>query len=231
MGKIIFATAVCSLMCFSSAEIRADDADSFDEVSAEIQEAEKHFDGLSFMIGVGGTFAKNKPETRNGGALDSQQTNRFMGTVGVGYGKLLCNSLHIGAEFLLDISKSKKQEIKAGDQVVATSADGGGSIKNSGFTPSVAVRVGYASQLFNAMAYGKLGVSIVSGEYRNREDVKKSLKCATPELAFGIEKSFCKKFSTRLEAGYQFTKKKEVLDVKTKLSQGINARILACYNI
>ncbi|MDR1982729.1 MAG: porin family protein [Holosporaceae bacterium] len=207
MKKVILAVVLGSFALSAGAEDVVVAEESADSVVDP-------FGGLYFGLGIGGQFSQNKSDL-----FDKQNVNRFLGTVVLGAGKVFNNKFYVGGEALVDFAKSKTQKIKRNGVVIPNA-----SIKNRGITPELALRFGLvkADWLFYlkpAIVFPK-----VTGKTGN---IEKSSSKVTYSVALGLEKSFCRKFSTRLEGEYVFRTK--VSDVK--YNEGFNIRALIAYNV
>ena len=188
------------------------------------------FDGLNFILGIGGSFLKCKLQNDN--VTYSKNANRFIGTLGLGYGKTFRNKWYVGIEALLDFTKNKKWELFSKNRVSS-------HMKSGGLFPSLGLRLGYVIQKYNTMVYFKIagshssckawteGVSAADGgdqEYKANKIV--------PTLTLGLEKAFGKRFTARLEGEYRFKSTKTIDDDgELKGNEGFNVRALVSYNV
>jgi hypothetical protein len=190
------------------------------------------FDSVYLGLGIGGSFLKSKVEVDK----DSKSTNvnRFIGSVLLGAGKTF-KKFYIGAEGLLDFTKSKSSEDSHKDKDSGKEVKG--TLRNSGVSPQFGIRLGVVIKdnwlLFFKVAgvYDKVKLKV--------GDREGSCSKITPALSLGIERSFCKKFSARLEGQYVFGASKTAKfnigdkekDVKIKNDGGFIIRALCAYNI
>jgi opacity protein-like surface antigen len=183
-------------------------------VTEESSDVVDPFSGAYFGLGLGGNFLKNKIS-----GYENQDINRFAGTVVFGGGKTFNSKFYFGGEVLIDFAKSKTQDVKKNGVV-------DGSIKNRGITPELALRLGFvkADWLF----YFKPAILFPKATVKTkRTGQEASTSKAAYSVALGLEKSFCRKFSARLEGEYVFGSKKD----EAKFHQGFNLRALFAYNI
>ncbi|MDR0678580.1 MAG: porin family protein [Holosporaceae bacterium] len=176
------------------------------------------FCGAYFGLGLGGSFLKNKFEK-----MDSQNINRFIGTIVLGAGKTFNSKFYIGGEALIDFTKSKTNDIKVNGVKQNI------SIRNRGITPELALRFGFvrADWLF----YFKPAVVFQKVSTKSNNIEMDTSKVAY-SVALGLEKTFCRKFSARLEGEYVFKTKVEKAKVgKAEFNEGFNLRALVAYNV
>ena len=181
------------------------------------------FGGIQFILGIGGSFLKNEVKVNNVKAF-SKNANRFIGTVGIGGGKVFKDKFYAGLEVLFDFTKSKDWTEKY------SNADC--KLKSNGLFTSLGLRLGYIVPKYNTMVYFKVAGSHSSSKVTN-ESTKAELKAAkiVPTLALGVEKAFCKKFTARLEGEYRFKGTKKTKGYELKGNDGFNIRALVSYNV
>lgn len=219
MKKVLLGATVLGLVFSANAK---------DLEDAEI--STKNFSSVYAGIGGCGNFQTDR-------IVKGAGKDRFMGSFVVGAGKQFSNNVYLGAEFLGDFSKSVIKKFEKNDGLKTQSKASVG-----GFVPTVSVKLGY---VFNndVLAYGKMGVSSrrVAVEVGDFKDSKRKPSFV---LGAGVEKAFCKKFSTALEAEYDFgynwkrdfeyksgnVKIKDKIDGKN-LGRSWNIRALVKYNI
>jgi hypothetical protein len=174
------------------------------------------FGGIYLGLGIGGNFYKNEEKS-----TQSQNVNRFIGTLASGYGKVFDDVFYVGLEGMMDFTKSSNKDIydNNGKFIYA-------KYKNGGFIPSVGVRLGYTNNSW--LLYGKLSASYTSCTIEDTTDGSKDeINKITPALAIGFEKAFCRNFTTRLEGEYKFPSKKNSVSV----NKGFAVRALVAYNV
>jgi opacity protein-like surface antigen len=228
MSSLFFATASADQAVVTAHE-EPQVVPSAPEPAPDVQPpccCEPSFGGFSLLLGVGGSFLKNKYYVDGKELDESTKVNRLIGSFGLGYGKVFKEHFLLGAEVLVDFTKSKKNSI------------GSAEVKNNGISTTVGLRLGYVFLGPKLLVYIMPGVSFASASFTGNEaGVRHEFKNnkIAPELAVGLEKSFCKKFSGRLEGAYRFTSKKE-WDVgghkfSYKANEGFSVRALISYNI
>ncbi len=201
---------------------------------------ENAFDTFYFGLGMGGSFVKYDGSVDikgNNSVKLNKRCNRFIGSAVIGAGKTFRQNFYVGAEFLMDFTKSKTKEITSDIKIGNDNGKATANCKYQGFTPQFDVRFGYVNPSLNALFYGKAG--IVYNKYKGTLDYKAgddaankgSLEISGHKMGFvlglGAEKMFCKKFSGRLEGDYNFGGKKDGI----KFNKGFTIRALVAYNI
>lgn len=215
--------------------------------------AEKNpFDGFYVGAGVGGSFLQNK----SNGVMKKQNVNRFTGDIYAGYGKAFANGkLYLGIEALLDIASSKKNnvdldsaaqtklnyEIKAEIEAKGATINNVNAkvvVKNKAFTPELTLKTGYIAG--NNMFYAKGGIAFPPAEvtlnasYREGSvdksfNVSKKINKVVPVVYLGVARAFGSKWSSNIEAGYQFKQKGNNYTVNYKLNGGWKVRAGVAY--
>ncbi|MDR2157877.1 MAG: outer membrane beta-barrel protein [Holosporaceae bacterium] len=220
MKKVL--AAVMGALVFSAG---ADEA----VISEDLTSAGSEFSGVYFGLGVGGNFVKNKADYYLNNvflcSIADHRINRFVGTVVFGGGKTFANKFYVGGEFLLDFAKLSSYNI------------GFTNCKVRGIVPELALRLGYVKN--DLMFYVKPGVSFVNYSERDIRDGREGadISKAVYSLGLGVEKTICKKFSTRLECEYLFPAKKKFRQsinypkANYKIHNGFNLRALVVYNV
>ncbi|MDR3187049.1 MAG: porin family protein [Holosporaceae bacterium] len=226
MKKVVFA-ATAFLSC---AAALASDEVSVTTVDEGAVPCECAFDSVYLGLGAGGSFLKSKAEHDK--LSGSKSFSRFIGSVFLGAGKSF-KKFYIGAEGLLDFTKSKSADIEKETGGVTVK----GTLRNGGVSPQLGIRLGAIVKdswlifLKVAGVYNKTSLKI--------GDREGSCSKLTPALSLGVEKLFCKKFSARLEGEYVFSANKTAqytidnkdVDVKIKNEGGFVIRALAAYNV
>ena len=239
MKKIVASTALASML--SPMALNADTTVvTAHEEPAIVEQAPEEvcspdFGGIQFILGIGGSFLKAELRDKDNGSNSkiSKNANRFIGTVGIGGGKVFKDKFYVGMEVLFDFTKNKdwsddftiKEKGKADRKVKA-------KLKTNGLFTSLGLRLGYIVPSHNTMVYFKVAGSHSSAKAINETD-NKELKAAkiVPTLAIGVEKAFCKKFTARLEGEYRFKGTKKEDGVELKANDGFNIRALVSYNV
>jgi len=221
MKKVVLSAAAFA-MAFSSANA---DVLVDEYVVAEAVEASV-FDSVYAGAGFGGNFLKASPSAdfkkeaeENGGIdLGDMTKNRLMGSIVLGGGKVLKNKMYFGGEVLFDLMKNKEETFE--------NEDGTDSItqRANGLQTQFVGKVGYTSQK-NVLVYTKLACAVSKVKVNTPDEASKT--GASFVLGVGAEKAFCNKFSTALEAEYDFGFKAN--DVR--FNKGWNVRALVKYNV
>ena len=239
-------------------------ADAFSGAKAEelvIEETEavtNCFNSVYLGLGIGWNHIKNKGKGLAEYFNDAnpavygtmnKKTNRFMGTLVLGAGKVFNENLYFGADAMFDFMKNKKKSgvhpvKKAGEDDVDKFAFE--QIKNKGFAWNAGVRLGYVMSN-GILVYGKFGgayakstqtgygVNNAQGAAKANVpvaadanyNVNKSCNKMTPLIAFGLEKVMCNGLSVRGEVEYDFKAKKRGLERK----DGVMARLIVAKHI
>jgi len=160
-----------------------------------------------------------------GNSEDDLKTNRFIGTVALGAGKVFNERFYLGIEGMFDFTGAKKQN-----------SGTNGEARIGGCMPSFGLRFGFTKDTW--LVYGKVSGNYTSFEMKDKASGNKvfSVNGLAPAVALGIEKSFCKKFSARLEAEYRFRNSKKLSGIdpgldgkKFEASKGFTVRALVSY--
>ncbi|MDR2107518.1 MAG: hypothetical protein LBO73_03290 [Holosporaceae bacterium] len=232
MKRLLF-TAVLGVVGFSAGaeEVVVEDVSS-SEASP--------FHGVYLSLGAGGSFLTNKNWARVESRVESRvelgdeeeesegrvlnfehNTDRFFGTFAIGSGWTFCKRFYFGSECLVDFGRSVNRSIA-----------GGVSAKTRGVVPEFALRFGYVTKGW--MFYVKPAVLFPKVTYQI-EDEKYAVSKAGYSVALGVDRSFCKKFSARLEGEYAFRRNEKHTAKEGafgfKVGKGINVRALVSYNI
>ena len=113
MKKIVASTALAGLL--SPMALNADTTVvTAHEEPAIVEQAPEEccspdFGGIQFILGIGGSFLKAEVKDKDNGtnAKISKNANRFIGTVGLGGGKVFKDKFYVGMEVLFDFTKNK----------------------------------------------------------------------------------------------------------------------------
>ena len=232
MKKIVASTALASLLFPVNADTTVVTAH---EEPAIVEQAPEEcctpdFGGIQFILGIGGSFLKAELKDKDNGtnAKISKNANRFIGTVGIGGGKVFKDKFYVGMEVLFDFTKNKDWT----EQVTYKTVKQNAKLKSNGLFTSLGLRLGYIVPKYNTMVYFKVAGSHSTAKV-NLETANKELKAAkiVPTLALGVEKAFCKKFTARLEGEYRFKGTKKADGYELKANDGFNIRALVSYNV
>lgn len=234
MKKIVASTALAGLL--SPMALNADTTVvTAHEEPAIVEQAPEEccspdFGGIQFILGIGGSFLKAEVKDKDNGtnAKISKNANRFIGTVGLGGGKVFKDKFYVGMEVLFDFTKNKDWT----EQITYKTVNQNAKLKSNGLFTSLGLRLGYIVPKYNTMVYFKVAGSHSSAKV-NLETSNKELKAAkiVPTLALGVEKAFCKKFTARLEGEYRFKGTKKEDGYELKANDGFNIRALVSYNV
>ncbi len=234
MKKIVASTALAGLL--SPMALNADTTVvTAHEEPAIVEQAPEEccspdFGGIQFILGIGGSFLKAEVKDKDNGtnAKISKNANRFIGTVGLGGGKVFKDKFYVGMEVLFDFTKNKDWT----EQVTYKTVKQNAKLKSNGLFTSLGLRLGYIVPKYNTMVYFKVAGSHSTAKV-NLETANKELKAAkiVPTLALGVEKAFCKKFTARLEGEYRFKGTKKADGYELKANDGFNIRALVSYNV
>lgn len=234
MKKIVASTALAGLL--SPMALNADTTVvTAHEEPAIVEQAPEEccspdFGGIQFILGIGGSFLKAEVKDKDNGtnAKISKNANRFIGTVGLGGGKVFKDKFYVGMEVLFDFTKNKDWT----EQITYRTVNQNAKLKSNGLFTSLGLRLGYIVPKYNTMVYFKVAGSHSSAKV-NLETSNKELKAAkiVPTLALGVEKAFCKKFTARLEGEYRFKGTKKEDGYELKANDGFNIRALVSYNV
>ena len=228
MKKIVASTALAGLLFPVNADTTVVTAH---EEPAIVEQAPEEcctpdFGGIQFILGIGGSFLKAEIKDKDNGTNEkiSKNANRFIGTVGLGGGKVFKDKFYAGLEVLFDFTKSKDWTEKYNNVDY--------KLKSNGLFTSLGLRLGYIVPKYNTMVYFKVAGSHSTAKV-NLETANKELKAAkiVPTLALGVEKAFCKKFTARLEGEYRFKGTKKADGYELKANDGFNIRALVSYNV
>ena len=238
MKKIVASTALAALL-FPAVNADTTVVTAHEEPAIVEQAPEEcctpDFGGIQFILGIGGSFLKAEVKDKDNGtnAKISKNANRFIGTVGLGGGKVFKDKFYVGMEVLFDFTKSKDWtgKLEYLDNAKARK-EADVKLKSNGLFTSLGLRLGYIVPKYNTMVYFKVAGSHSSAKV-NLETSNKELKAAkiVPTLALGVEKAFCKKFTARLEGEYRFKGTKKEDGYELKANDGFNIRALVSYNV
>lgn len=228
MRKIVASTALAGFL-FPAVDADTTVVTAHEEPAIVGQASEEcctpDFGGIQFILGIGGSFLKNEVKKVDNVKVVSKNANRFIGTVGIGGGKVFKDKFYAGLEVLFDFTKSKDWTEKYHDVDY--------KLKSNGLFTSLGLRLGYIVPKYNTMVYFKVAGSHSSSKVTAIGVNKGELKAAkiVPTLALGVEKAFCKKFTARLEGEYRFKGTKKAEGYELKGNDGFNIRALVSYNV
>lgn len=241
MKKIVASTALAALL-FPAVNADTTVVTAHEEPAIVEQAPEEccspDFGGIQFILGIGGSFLKAELKDKKGGRTDakiSKNANRFIGTVGIGGGKVFKDKFYVGMEALFDFTKAKDwtETFKYKDAADVEQNDRQATLKSNGLFTSLGLRLGYIIPKYNTMVYFKVAGSHSSVKATNVGKDQIEIKAAkiVPTLALGVEKAFCKKFTARLEGEYRFKGTKKAEGYELKANDGFNIRALVSYNV
>lgn len=253
----------------STTEAVVDESESSDCCSPSFM-----FGGLMGGLGIGFGGAKYKVEVGDffsTNISNSKTVNRFNGVFWLAYGKTF-NEFYLGLVVNGDLGSSKTSvlthsynDLKSSDEKFEDSdavedlkglfkVDGsrikdprlGLKIKSAGFSPTVAVRLGYIPDSANGlMMYLDLGatcrqvklimfdrVTIDDKTQENGESYDQvKVNKITPIVRFGVQKNVCRTVAIDFNGEYRFGTKKTKETVTLKNSGGWGVHLSAVYYI
>ena len=243
MKKIVASTALAALLApYAGADTTV--VTAHEEPAVVVEQAPEEcctpdFGGISFILGIGGSFMKAELKNKDKTVYttfekSSKNVNRFIGTIGLGGGKVFKNVFYVGAEVLFDFTKNKEYTLTQ-DITDASNA----KLKSNGLFTSLGLRLGYIMPKYNTMIYFKVSGSHSTAKARidatalaaATPNVDMKASKIVPTLALGVEKAFCKKFTARLEGEYRFKSTKKDNGLELKANDGFNIRALVSYNV
>ena len=234
MKKIVASTALAALL---SPAVNADTTVvTAHEEPAIVEQAPEEcctpdFGGIQFILGIGGSFLKAELKDKDNGTNEkiSKNANRFIGTVGIGGGKVFKDKFYAGLEVLFDFTKAKDWSEEIAYRGISQKV----TLKSNGLFTSLGLRLGYIVPKYNTMVYFKVAGShsSVKASDLGRDNVEIKAAKIVPTLALGVEKAFCKKFTARLEGEYRFKGTKKVDGYEVRGNDGFNIRALVSYNV
>lgn len=240
MKKIVASTALASLLSPMALNADTTVVTAHEEPAIVEQAPEEYcspdFGGIQFILGIGGSFLKAelKDKDTDTNSKISKNANRFIGTVGIGGGKVFKDKFYLGMEVLFDFTKAKDWTEKFAFNRNGARLEGDTKLKSNGLFTSLGLRLGYIVPKYNTMVYFKVAGSHSSvkanGTAAGKDYEIKAAKIV-PTLALGVEKAFCKKFTARLEGEYRFKGSKKEDGIEIKGNDGFNIRALVSYNV
>jgi hypothetical protein len=114
------------------------------------------------------------------------KSNRLGGSLGIGYGRFVHHDVYLGAELLFDVVGNKEK--KSFNKIGNVAGLGNVYLKQSGFIPSFAARVGMYCDSLGALIYGKFGLSNSRAELTTESRGDAKLSKIVPVLGIGAEK-------------------------------------------
>ena len=185
--------------------------------SANAEDVSGVFSSIYGGLGIGGSFLKSSPS-----GLETMKANRFMGSLVIGGGKVFKNNTYASGEILADFMKNRKKGYGTAS-----------NLQMKGFMPQVDVKFGYVFRN-DVLSYGKFGCVWSKATYNDGRDDHSKNKTSFA-LGLGAEKAFHQRFSTAIEADYNFGFKwddKTVTSVDNiRVNKGWTIRALAKCNV
>ncbi len=181
------------------------------------------FDGLYFGAGAMFGFGEDTAKIEATGSDVSKNINRFLGSLFLGSGKAMNSApLYFGGEIIVDLSKAKKETFTLNNQNM--------TITNNGVIPSFGLRLGYTKPDMDMLFFAKFSLTRVKSSL-DYTGGKLSVGKFAPTIAFGIEKSICRKYTTRFDIEYVFKKEKKNDTYKLERGGSLNLRVMFAYNV
>lgn len=235
--------------------------------SNEIAVEQEHaaYEGFYFGLGVMTRATGEKVDYHGavGAADDYNESNSspmcLGGTIVAGFGKKMkTNQAYAGIEAGLDFSPnsySANADKYTADLACANVVTYNLYTKRNGLIPSVAVRFGLVDCNTKILTYAKAGISYAKSTETYQQWAIALAQAAldtppatfknsgiTPILALGLEKSFAKKMTCRVEAEYKFGKNKSKIftnaltgdagsSKQLRQKDAITLRAMVCYNV
>lgn len=251
-----FYSACLSLFVFSIvAENNSSSPDVYIDISKKAQLNSIKYDGWKFVNGLSYSMSNFKATITGGSSNTEQNINNFMLTTGIEWSKKFQRRFIIGVSLLADIWKTQK---KTGDWQVFNydfydtlwssyihlgSLDG--ELKNSIIVPELSVKGGYIFRNMGTVAFLKLGLQYIRGEYSYLNEglniaSAKAIKLI-PVIGIGGYRRLNKKWGISLEMNFPFRRetektitnlgnKLETINHKIKMGRK-SIRVLATYSI
>lgn len=252
-----FFGSICLGLLASSvfAESNNSSPDVYIDVSKKAQLNAIKYDGWKFIGGLNYSMSNFKATITGGFKNTEQNVNNFMLTTGIEWSKKFQRRFIIGVSLLADIWKAQK---KTGDwqifnydfydrlcnsYIYSGSLDG--ELKSSCIIPELSVKGGYIFRNMGTIAFLKLGLQYIQGEYSYLNAglniaSAKAIKII-PLIGIGGYRRFNKKWGMSLEVNFPFRRetektlknlgeKLETFNHKIKMGRK-SIRILATYSI
>lgn len=250
MKKIALALLGAGFVCFAQAD-----------ANEAVREAAKaSFSGIYFGGGVhvmnyqnecGYEYAPDVSPTKRRGDIsveESSNRGRLGGTIVLGIGKKLQSvPFYFALEGMLDFAPNTVARnadkidaaVKSGDDdaLQVENSFYSATVRRNGLIPSVGLRLAWASDCLQSLAYLKVAANFTRDTYKRSEvfannsnkfagkiqsELKSSKIC--PEVTLGLEKRFGK-IGMRLEAGYSFGCGNKVKDAAECIKGHVNGDI------
>lgn len=181
------------------------------------------FDGLYFGAGAMFGFAEDTSKVEATGADVSKKMNRLMGTLFIGSGRVMNSApLYFGGEVLLDLGKRREEKFTLNGQDM--------KMTNRGIIPSFGLRLGYTKPEMDLLFFAKFALTYPRTILEYNAGKVTASKFA-PTVAFGIEKSMCRKYTARVDLEYVFKNSKSNSTYKVEHGGSLNLRAMFAYNV
>lgn len=205
-------------------------------------------DGVKCAFGFLISPQEYEASIANGKGTTAQKLNVFAITAGAEYAKSFKNRLFLAVQLLLDFAKKKKQEgnwhalnedFDFYSYMLPIIGEKRAKFQTDMVTPSLGLKAGYLFRKQRCVAYFKLGISRLSGEYtyklNNENFANVKANTIAPNLSIGCEYRINNKIGVSAEIGFPIKKnihKKSFYGVehRTKISR-MEIRILGTYTI
>lgn len=220
--------AVCSTISAADVSVITVNNGNTDTTIEEIDSGNCPCAFKNYYIGISSGFKSAQLEASlNNIGYYKHTHNNAIGSLFIGTGAPI-NLWYIGGEVVCDFTKNDKKEFALGNQ--------NWKIQNGGIVPNFTIRGGRIIPASNLLVYIKTGISLFKDKLTyTQDDTNVKLNKVAPLLAAGFEKIFCKKFSFRGEAEYNFKadKSSTFVNIPAKLkNKGTwNIRLMLAYNV
>ena len=152
------------------------------------------------------------------------QVGRAGAALSLGYGNFLTGNCYIGGEINLDITGSRRTEVK---NDIDIDDYGTTKLKTRGFVPTVALRLGGYVPSFDCIFYARVGFTFLNNHFENTIFPNQDFgnQKITSIVGIGFEKTIADNCSMRIEGDYRFPadKKKENLMMYNYVGNPVNS--------
>ena len=186
------------------------------------------FNSAYLGLGVVYNHTKNRL-TENDGDSFNGKSNRVLGTVVLGAGKVFNGHFYFGGDAMFDFGKNKRKKQEYDDDSTL-------QFVNKGFDWNAGLRLGYAADnglltyVKGGASYAKLQARILTTATGALGDSYSCNKVA-PMVALGLEKVMNNGFSVRGEVEYNFKAKKKYTDLKVSRKNTFAVRLIVAKHI
>lgn len=247
MNKLLYCSVIVSGFYILNANA-SDDSGMEPEIVANISQSARDKaaspDGIKAIAGL--SFFSQKYEASVGKNLTSQKMTIPAFTAGFEYAKSFKNNLVLAVQVLADISSQKKQE---GDwqslnadlnTQIAIAGTRTAKLKSGFLTPSIGLKAGYWFRKRRSVAYLKLSLARITGEYSYYADGVQFAKVDTnviaPNLIIGGEYKINKKLGAGFELGFPVNRRIHRKQINSDTehqskSSRVEVRLLGIYTV